>query len=131
MEGELRPYRRWFFAAAIYNLIWGVAACLFPLWFYRLVGLDERLPTPLFQSIGMMVGVYAIGYYLLARDPLRYCGLVWVGLAGKLFGPVGFLFSAFRGDLPWSFGWVNLTNDVIWLPAFAMFAWKYARRPLG
>lgn len=130
MEGNLRIYRRWFFAAAVYNLVWGVAACLFPYWFYRLAGLDERLPAPLFQSIGMMVGVYAFGYYLLARDPLRYCGLVWVGLAGKLFGPIGFLFSAVRGDLPWSFGWVNLTNDVIWLPAFMMFAWKYARRPL-
>ncbi len=131
MEGDLRIYRRWFFAAAVYNLVWGAAACLFPLWFYRLAGLDQRLPTPLFQSIGMMVGVYAIGYYLLSRDPLRYCGLVWVGLAGKLFGPIGFLFSAIRGDLPWSFGWVNLTNDVIWLPVFTMFAWKYARRPLG
>lgn len=118
-------------AAAIYNAVWGAAACLFPLWFYRTAGLDEHLPVPLFQSIGMMVGVYAIGYYLLARDPVRYCGLVWVGLLGKLFGPIGFLFSAWQGTLPWSFGWINVTNDVIWLPAFAMFAWKYARRPLG
>lgn len=118
-------------AAAVYNLVWGLAATLFPLAFYRLVGLDERLPTPLFQSIGMMVGVYAYGYYLLACDPERYCGLVWVGLAGKLFGPIGFLFSAWQGVLPWSFGWINLTNDVIWLPAFVLFAWKHARHPLS
>ena len=127
----LRNYKRWFMAAAVYNLVWGALACLFPLAFYRLVGLDERLPTPLFQSIGMMVGVYAFGYYLLARDPVRYQGMVWVGLAGKLFGPIGFLYAASRGDLPWSFGWLNLTNDAIWLPAFATFAWRYARKPLG
>ncbi|RYG26681.1 alkyl hydroperoxide reductase [bacterium] len=131
MADPLKPYRRWFMAAAIYNLLWGAAATLFPLWFYRIGGLDQRLPTPLFQSIGMMVGVYAYGYYLLAKDPIRYCGMVWVGLAGKLFGPIGFLFSAWQGTLPWSFGWINLTNDVIWLPAFIAFAWKYARHPLN
>src|SRR6476469_4278682 len=116
-------------AAAVYNLLWGAVATLFPLVFYRIGGLDQHLPTPLFQSIGMMVGVYAYGYYILAIDPIRYCGLVWVGLAGKLFGPIGFLFSAWQGTLPWSFGWINLTNDVIWLPAFIAFAWKYARNP--
>ena len=79
----------------------------------------------------MMVGVYAYGYYLLARDPIRYQGMVWVGLAGKLFGPIGFLFSALTGTLPWRFGLLNLTNDVIWLPAFLLFAFKYARRPLS
>ena len=118
-------------AAAVYNLVWGAAACLFPLALYRLVALDERLPTPLFQSIGMMVGVYAYGYYLLAKDPVRYQGMVWVDLAGKLLGPVGFLFSAWQGTLPWSFGWLNLTNDVVWLPAFVMFAWQHARHPLS
>lgn len=117
-------------AAAAYNLVWGVAACLFPLPFLRLGALDPR-SAPLFQAIGMIVGVYAYGYYLIARDPQRYCGLVWIGLAGKTFGPIGFVFAVRKGDLPWSFGWINLTNDVIWLPAFVLFAWKHARRPLG
>jgi len=88
------------------------------------------VPLAIFQAVGMMVGVYAIGYYLLARDPKRYCGLVWVGLAGKVLGPIGFVWAASRGELPWSFGWVNVTNDLIWLPAFCMFAWKFARKPL-
>lgn len=125
----MRAFQRWFLAAAVYNALWGAAASLFPSPFLRLAGLDAR-SAPLFQAIGMMVGVYAYGYYLLARDPVRYQGMVWVGLAGKLLGPVGFLLSALRGTLPWAFGWVNVTNDLIWLPAFALFAWKHARRPL-
>ena len=88
-------------------------------------------PCPSSKRSAWIVGVYAYAYYLLSRDPLRYCGLVWVGLAGKLLGPVGFLIAALRGELPWSFGWINLTNDLIWLPAFALFAWRYARHPLG
>ena len=118
-------------AAAVYNLLWGGTACLFPSPFLRLAGLGTLKSAPLFQAIGMMVGVYAYGYYLLARDPVRYQGMVWVGLAGKLFGPIGFAFAALRGDLPWSFGWINLTNDVIWLPAFVGFALKHARHPLN
>ena len=79
----------------------------------------------LFQCIGMMVGVYALAYWLIARDPVRYGALVYVGLLGKVLGPVGFLWSAVRGDLPWSFGWVNVGNDLIWLPAFFGFGWQW------
>lgn len=129
-DRERRFYRGFFYAAAVYNLVWGAAATLFPRLFYRIAGLDQTLPTPIFQSVGMMVGVYAYGYYLLARAPERYQGMVWIGLAGKLFGPIGYVFSASQGVLPWSFGWICLTNDIIWLPAFCLFAARHARRPL-
>jgi hypothetical protein len=76
----------------------------------------------------MMVGVYAIGYWLIARDPERFGPFVYIGLAGKILGPLGFLWAACQGQLPWSFGWVNVTNDVIWLPAFIGFAIQVWRR---
>jgi hypothetical protein len=82
----------------------------------------------LFQCIGMMVGVYSIGYWLIARDPERFGPLVYVGLLGKVFGPLGFLAGAITGRLPWSFGWINVTNDVIWLPTFFSFAWQVYKR---
>jgi hypothetical protein len=79
--------------------------------------------------MGMMVGVYAYGYYLLAREPRRYCGLIWIGLAGKTFGPIGFVYSAATGTLPWTFGWICVFNDLIWWPIFWRFALTYAREP--
>ena len=48
-------------------------------------------------------------------------------LAGKTFGPLGFIYSAWTGALPWSFGWINVFNDVIWLPVFWRFALAHAR----
>ena len=75
----------------------------------------------------MMVGVYAYGYYLLARAPQRYAGLIWIALAGKTLGPLGFLYSFSTGALPWSFVWVCVFNDVIWWPAFWSFALRHAR----
>jgi hypothetical protein len=142
IKDEFRFYRIWFYAAAIYNALWGVAVVLFPGRLIALVGLNPTTANPqilqssnpavlpLIQVIGMMVGVYAYGYYLLARDPSRYSGLIWIGLAGKTFGPIGFLYSAFAGALPWTFGWICVFNDLIWWPVFWSFALKHGRHPL-
>ena len=134
MTDEFRYYRRWFYAAAIYNAVWGSTVILFPRLLLRIAGINVSGASgasdavPLVQVIGMMVGVYAYGYYLLAREPTRYSGLIWIALAGKTLGPVGFVYSASTGALPWSFGWVCLFNDVIWWPVFWRFALTHARR---
>lgn len=119
---KLNGYRPWFYAAAVYNALWGALAGLFPNVLFRWLGMPTLNYPAMFQCIGMMVGVYAIGYWLIARDPVRFGPLVYVGLLGKVLGPLGFLWAASHGQLPWSFGWVNVTNDLIWLPAFVGFA---------
>ena len=121
-------YRVWFYTAAMYNVAWGAAVIAFPVPLSRLAGLEVATVIPLVQVIGMMVGVYAIGYYLLAREPLRYAGLIWIALAGKTFGPAGFVYYAIAGTLPWKFGWTCVLNDIIWWPVFWSFALRYARR---
>jgi hypothetical protein len=52
---------------------------------------------------------------------------VLVGLLGKIFGPVGFLWTASRGEIPWMFGATIPTNDLIWWIPFALIlrsAWR-------
>lgn len=126
----MKAFRAWFYAAAVYNAVWGLVVCLFPRWVTSVLGVGGMVSPPFLQVLGMVVGVFAYGYWLLARDPERYCGLVWIGLAGKVLGPLGFLFYASRGELPWSFGATILLNDIVWWPAFFLFAFRYARRPL-
>ncbi len=118
----LDRFRPWFYAAAAYNLIWGTVVVLAPNLFFQVVGMAPLNYPPIMQGMGMIVGVYALGYWLIARNPVRFGPFVYIGLLGKLFGPIGFVGSALRHELPWSFGWMNLTNDVIWLPAFICFA---------
>lgn len=127
MTDEFRVYRGWFYAAAIYNIAWAAAVVSFP---DRVLSLTraDRTAIPLVQVMGMMVGVYAYGYYLLARDPRRYAGFIWIALAGKTLGPIGFLYSAATGALPWSFGWICLFNDVVWWPVFWRFALTHGRK---
>jgi hypothetical protein len=119
-------YRRWFQAAVVYNLAWGLAVAAYPRWFLWLADLGPPA-APLAQSIGMMVAVFAYGYFLLAREPERYAQFIWIALAGKALGVLGYLMCATSGALPWRFGLVTLTNDLIWLPAFWRFAVRYAR----
>ena len=125
MTDHLRMYRVWFYTAAMYNAAWGAAVMAFPVPLSRLAGLEVGTVVPLVQVIGMMVGVYAIGYYLLAREPLRYAGVIWIALAGKTLGPAGFVYYAIAGTLPWKFGWTCLLNDIIWWPVFWSFALRY------
>jgi hypothetical protein len=110
--------------AGIYNLVWGSLVILFPAWMFSLGGLqkpDQPLNYPeVWQCVGMVVGVYGVGYLIAATDPLRHWPIVLVGFLGKLFGPIGVANAAWNGALPWSSVWTNLFNDLIWLVPFGL-----------
>lgn len=105
--------------AGIYNLLFGLWAVLFPLSIFQWLQVELPNYPSLWQCIGMIVGVYGIGYWISATDPARYWPLILVGLLGKVFGPIGFVMTASRGELPWSWGLILLTNDLIWWVPFA------------
>lgn len=123
MSAVLAP--RWaapvLLAAAAYNLLFGALAIVFPNAWFAFADLPTPTYPSLWQCIGMIVGVYGVGYAIAARDPLRHWPIVFVGLLGKVLGPLGFLDAALRGALPWRCGWLIVTNDLIWwLPFTAM-----------
>lgn len=107
-------------AAGVYNLAWGVFVVAFPLAYFRWTRMPEPNYPQIWQCLGMVVGVYGLGYLIAARDPVRHWPIVFVGLLGKIFGPVGFLLAAARGEWPWRMGWTILTNDLLWWVPFAL-----------
>jgi len=120
---------RWLLAAGLYNIVWGAAMVLAPIWTLKLLGVSpptRELWPQLWACIGMIVGVYGLGYIIAARDPARHWPIVLVGLLGKFFGPIGFVDAATRGQLPWSMGVTILTNDLIWWIPFSMILWHAA-----
>lgn len=122
--------RRWLIAAGIYNVVWGAAMVLAPVWTLWMLGVSPpttELWPQLWACIGMIVGVYGLGYMIAARDPARHWPIVLVGLLGKVFGPIGFVDAAVRGQLPWSMGATILTNDLMWWIPFSMILWHAAR----
>ncbi len=111
-------------AAGLYNLLWGAGVVLFPNAGFSLIGIDPPRYPEIWQCVGMIVGVYGIGYLVAARDPLRHWPIVLVGLLGKIFGPIGFLQAAATGALPWIAGLTILTNDLLWWVPFSIILWR-------
>jgi len=108
--------------AALYNLFWGALISLYPeiLLFGNAPNLFLLI---ILKCIGMLVGVYGIAYWFASRDPQRYWPLILVGFIGKFLGPLGTAWYVYEGQLPLSFLWVNVWNDLIWLIPFGWVMW--------
>ncbi len=107
--------------AAIYNLIWGAWVIFFPNHFFTLTGMEPLNHPMIWQGMGMVIGVYGLGYWWASYSPLRHWPIVAVGLLGKLFGPLGFVMNYITGNAPLGFGATLFTNDLIWwYPFFAI-----------
>jgi len=106
--------------AGIYNLVWGAWVVVFPAALFRWAGMQPANYPSIWQCVGMIVGVYGIGYLIAARDPFRHWPIVLVGLLGKVLGPAGMVWSVAHGDLPLRMTCICLANDIIWWLPFAV-----------
>lgn len=106
--------------AAVYNILWGAWAVLFPNHFFELVGMDAPNHPMIWQGMGMVIGVYGLGYWWSSYDPMRHWPIIMVGFLGKIFGPIGFFGNYFILEtVPFSFFYTLITNDFIWwIPFF-------------
>lgn len=104
--------------AAIYNLLWGAWVVLFPLSFFRLTGMADPIHPVIWQGMGMVIGVYGLGYWWSAANPVKHWPIVAVGFLGKIFGPIGFVLNYAQGIVPAAFGLTLITNDLIWWVPF-------------
>ena len=126
-------------AAAIYNLLWGAWVVLVPGALFDFAGIPRPIYLGIWQCVGMVIGVYGIGYAIAATDPYRHWPIVLVGFLGKVLGPIGMVCAWITvapgtpGFLPPRFAAAtNITNDLIWWIPFAMIlygAFKHANCP--
>lgn len=110
----------WLRAAAVYNLVWGAIVILWPHALFDWTGTPRINYPEIWQCVGMIVGVYGVGYWIAADDSRRHWPIVLVGLLGKIFGPIGFVMALVRGTFPPAFGLTILSNDLVWWIPFAL-----------
>jgi hypothetical protein len=85
----------------------------------------EPLNHPMvWQGMGMVIGVYGLGYWWAAADPIRHWPIVAVGMLGKVFGPIGFFMNFLQGKVPFEFIYTLFTNDFIWWIPFILILQK-------
>lgn len=117
--------------AGAYNLFWGAFVVLMPAVLFDWAGMEQPRYPELWQCIGMIVGVYGLGYIAAAADPARHWPIVLVGFAGKIFGPIGFAMALINGRFASEFAWVILFNDLIWWVPFGLMLLHARRRALA
>jgi hypothetical protein len=117
----MRPYRFLFGLAAAYNLAFGLWAGFFPQSFFTLFRLEPTNYPSLWACLGMVVGVYALAYAYVAWKPERGDVLIWIGLIGKVLGPLGWIKTVWEGGLPPRTFPLILLNDLIWWFPFLLY----------
>ena len=117
--------------AGVYNILFGLWVLGWPNGWFEISGMESPRYPFLWQCIGMIVGVYGVGYLAASTAPLRHWPIVLVGLLGKVFGPIGFAWAVWQGDLPWQAGWMIVFNDLIWWVPFTMILWAAACLMVG
>lgn len=112
--------------AGIYNLLWGSWVVAFPDLSMSVFGAQPVQPREIWQCVGMIVGVYGLGYIAASIDPMRHWPIVLVGFLGKIFGPIGFVKAMADGVFPPWFALNILFNDIIWwVPFFLILKASY------
>lgn len=117
------------FVAGLYNLIWGIWVIAFPHHLFELIGETQINYLPIWQSVGLVVGVYGIGYLIASSNISKHWPIVLVGFLGKIGGPFGIAYHVYADNIPWQFFIVTLFNDIIWLIPFTqmlLLAYRHA-----
>ena len=110
--------------SAFYNLLWGAWVVVFPNHFFTLVGMEPLNHPMVWQGMGMVIGVYGLGYWWASYAPLKHWPIVAVGFLGKIFGPIGFFLNYIKDDVPIEFIYTLITNDFIWWIPFFLILQK-------
>jgi hypothetical protein len=116
-----RLYRLIFSLAAIYNLAFGLWACLWPEAFFSWTEIAPPNYPALWQCLGMVVGLYGILYASAARDLQRARLVIAVGLLGKILGPIGFFLITAANEWPLRTVTLIVFNDLVWWLPFSLF----------
>ena len=121
MSYRARLYRLIFAAAAAYNAAFGLWAGFWPQSFFTHFDLPAPNYPAIWSCLGMVVGVYALGYAYAARHLDRATPFIAIGLLGKLLGPAGWIATVASGEWPVRTITLILFNDVIWWLPFSLF----------
>jgi hypothetical protein len=123
-----------FCAAGIYNISWGLYSAIDPQWLFRFAGMPLQNHPQIFACLGMVIGLYGILYWEVARAPERGWLLAAVGLTGKVLGPIGLVQLILTHQWPAKAIVLSVTNDFIWWIPFTIYlfdAWPFFRRDVG
>ena len=121
-------WRILFALAAIYNIGFGAWAILFPHAFFEWFDLGVSPHPWAWSCLGMVIGIYGLGYAHIAWKPADGDVFAALGLLGKILGPLGWLLAVRSNEIPPSTFLLILFNDVVWWYPFLAYLLRRSQK---
>jgi hypothetical protein len=104
--------------AGTFNLLVGMSMiCLYHEG-YKILGVPKPALILPVQMMGILVGLFGVGYHLVAANPVENRNLLMLGFWSKALCSAAAMYYVIVGKLPWGFLPVLFFSDVIYLPFF-------------
>lgn len=118
----MQPLRPWMYYllrfAGTFNLLAGTCMICFYHECFKLLGVSKpELVLPV-QVTGILVGLFGVGYHLVAGNPVENRNLLMLGFWSKGLSSFAALYYVGVGQLPLGFVPVVLLSDIVYLPPF-------------
>lgn len=113
---------------AIYNVLCGLGMVFLFREGYRFLHLEiPQFKLPI-QVLGVCVGLFGVGYYLVSREPLENRHLLMLGFWSKALGSVIGIYHLAAGRVGLMFLPLLIISDIIYLPPFVIILNRIYRR---
>jgi len=130
-SGSNAPLERWMTLllrfAGTFNLLAGLSMIFFYHEGYKMLGIPKPTVMLPVQVMGILVGLFGVGYHLVASHPIENRNVLLLGYWSKLLSSIAAMAYVFVGKLPWMFGVVVFFSDIIYLPFFYMILRRLSR----
>ena len=104
--------------AGTYNVLAGLSMICFYHEGYKLLGIPKpELVMPV-QVMGILVGLFGVGYHLVAGNPIENRNILMLGFWSKALSSIVALCYVASGHLPLGFLPVLFFSDIMYLPPF-------------
>jgi hypothetical protein len=103
---------------AVYNVLAGLSMLVFYHEAYKMMGIDQPDVKMPLQLVGILVGLFGVGYWITASNPVENRNVLMLGFWSKLLGSCLSGYYVARGKLPAEFMIIVFFADIIYLVPF-------------
>ena len=103
---------------AVFNVLAGLFMLIGYHETYKIIGMNKPDISFPIQLVGILVGLFGVGYYLVAKSPIENRNVLLLGFWSKFLGSCLATYCIVRGQLPLRFVAVYFFADIIYLPPF-------------
>ena len=128
----LRPWMRFVLRfAGTFNLLAGAAMIALYHEGYKMLGIPRPQLVLPDQIMGVLVGLFGVGYHLVANHPIENRSILLLGFWSKAISSAFVLWYVAVGQLPLWFVAAITLSDIIYLPPFYVIWRRLSRLAAG